>query len=153
MSKRISSRSRIIPVDYRAIQRVPGQWELEILWRFENQSRVPRYILLDRALTTTIADPLILNHAPSEPAFPVGVNIKANFEIIIVPPGATRERWLRYHLALPEALKQTTVIGRFGHIYAPPDSAWVKNQNRMEIARWQQIADSEALLVRFGKQS
>jgi len=81
------------------------------------------------------------------------VNIKADFEIIIVPPGATRERWLQYHLALPEAFKQTTVIGRFGHSYAPPDSAWVKSQNRREIAKWQQIADSEVLLVRFGKQS
>lgn len=151
MSQQTISPPRIVAADHRATQRVPGQWRLEIMWRFENETDTPLYVLLDQPLTTTIGDPLILNHAAAEPSLPVEPNREADFEIITVSARDAHERRLQYHLALPEALEVVTVIGRFGYSHTPPDPAWMKNQNRTQVAKWQQIADSDALTVRFEK--
>ena len=114
---------RIVAADHRATQRVPGQWRLEIMWRFENETDTPLYVLLDQPLMTTIGDPLILNHAAAEPSLPVEPNREADFEIITVSARDAHERRLQYHLALPEALEVVTVIGRFGYSHTPPDPA------------------------------
>lgn len=122
---------------------------LEILWRFENEAETPLFVLLDRPVTTTIAEPLILIHSVAEPSLPVEVNRQADFEIITVSPRGVQERWLKYHLALPETLAAVTIIGRFGYSHTPPDPDWMKNQNRKQVAKWRQTADSDALAVSF----
>lgn len=151
MSEQNISPPRIVAADYRATRRVPGQWLLEITWRFENDADAPLYVLLDQPVTTAIADPLILNHAAAEPSIPYSAYLEADFEIITVSPRGAHEQRLQYHLALPETLEEATVIGRFGYSRTPPDSAWVKGQNRMQVAKWQEIADSAALSLKFEK--
>lgn len=135
----------IVAAEYRVARRAEGQWQLDILWRFENEAGVELYVLLDQPLVTHIDDPLVLNHTSSEPPIPVEANQRADFEIVAVPAGGSLERWLRYSIALPETSAEITVVGRFGYSHSPPDAEWVKRQNRTRVAGWQQVADSAAL--------
>ena len=149
MSQQNLSPPRIVAAEYRTSGSAPRQCLLEILWRFENEAETALYVLLDQPVTTAIAAPLILNHAAAESLLPLSANRRADFEIITVSPRGVQERWLKYHLALPDTLKEVTVIGRFGYSHTPPDPEWMKDQNRSQVAKWLQTADSDALSVSF----
>jgi len=139
----------IRPADHRISRQVPGQWELEVLWRFENRVGVPLYVLIAQPLTIRIAEPLILDHSSSGVARQVDPNYDPGFSIATIPPSGVVERRLTYRLAMPDSIKQAMVIGRFGYSDSSPDPAWEKTKNWVQVAAWQKIADSESLPVVF----
>ena len=139
----------IRPADHLISRQVPGQWELKVLWRFENRAGVPLYVLIALPLTTRIAEPLILDHSSPGGARQVDPNYDPGFSIMTIPPSGMAERRLTYHLALPDSIKRATVIGRFGYSDFSPDPAWEKTKNWVQAAAWQKIADSESLTVVF----
>ena len=122
---------------------VQSQWKLEVLWKFENLADATVYLLLDMPLVTRLTNPLILDHALFDTNAETGVNVEPTFEIVGIPQRAVLERRLTYSLSLPESWNEVTVIGRFGCSLTRPDSKWVEQQNRSQVARWLQPVNSE----------
>ena len=132
-------------VDHHSTRQAAQQWRLDILWRFENQTPVPLYILIALPLTTIVGDPLILDHTAHTDALPTSPNTDRGFEILTIPPVDMLERQLSYHLSLPGST--FTVIGRFAYGYTAPDPAWQQAKNWSQVAAWQRIADSNGAII------
>lgn len=149
LTRRNAQPIKIRPADYRIYRQVPGQWQLEILWRFKNQTNVPLYILIALPRITRIAEPLILDHSSLGSVWQLEGNIDRGFRFLTLPPSEVVERWLIYNLPFPDLLKHTTVVGRFGFGDSSPNPAWENDKAWVQVAAWQKIADSESLLVIF----
>lgn len=121
-----------------------SQWQVDVLWRFENLADTTVYLLLDVPIVTKTVNPLILDHASFDTNPETGANVEPEFEIVDIPPQAVLERSLTYSLSLPESWNEVTVIGRFGYSYERPDPKWTQQQNRTQVARWVQRVESEA---------
>lgn len=128
----------------------PGQWRLEVLWRFENPAEAPLWVLLAQPLATTLAEPLVLDHSARDDPSGALPNLEPRLEVVEVPPRGSAERRLVYHLAFPAGSEPRAIAGRFGYGRSAPDPEWLARQNRRRLAAWQTRADSAPVPVSFG---
>lgn len=133
--------------DYRVVVQPGDRWQLSICWRISNRADQPLYLLLAQPLATTIAEPLVLDHAAHTPALPIDSNADLSFSIVTIGPRDVLEHRMEYALTLPESTHALRIVGRFGYSLVAPDPGWEQGRNWQQIERWQQIVESQPVVV------
>lgn len=132
----------------KVVRQAADQWELTLLWRFENQGDGDAHFVLCNPLWIEVGREVRLDHSAPLGGRHEQVNTDLGFAFLRVPPGRSEARRLVYSIALP-APETLSVTGRFAYGHIAPDPAWSQKKNWEAVARWQKLIDSEPIEVAF----
>ncbi|MFZ1218001.1 MAG: hypothetical protein WAO00_01850 [Chthoniobacterales bacterium] len=142
---------KIEMVEYEISQQVSGQAKLVVAWRFTNPNNGMLYVLIAHPRPIVTGHHVILDHLASDNSDELYFNVVPGFEFIAIAPAETIERLLSCHLELPGSFETITIVGKFGYNGVPPNPDWERTKNWTQVAKWQQIGDSDPLSLRLKK--